>query len=238
MRTLVLLSLLLAAPAQSKPVRIVAIGDSITQGRKGGGANKPCTSWRHPFWKQLVDLGASFDLVGSEKGGFEGDPDWADHKGKPFDRDHEGHWGWKTSDIRAKLGGWLEGYTADVALIQLGTNDAKVLSLEDTQAEMRKIIGLLRAKNPKVTVLIGQCFHAWEPFPAMRKKMDELAKELSTKGAPVETVDLSPGWVSDPKAAGTHTVDWVHPNEAGDARLAELWMGALKPHLKRLGAIK
>lgn len=227
-----------SAPSQSKPVRIVPIGDSITQGRKGGGTNKPCFSWRYPFWKKLVDLGAAFDLVGSEKGGFEGDPEWADYKGKAFDRDHEGHWGWKTGDVRAKLGGWLEGYTPDVALIQLGTNDGKAVPLEQTVGEMRKIVELLRGKNAKVTVLLGQCFHAWDPFPAMRKAMGDLAKELSTKASPVEIVDLSPGWVSDPDAAGSHTVDWVHPNAAGDERLAEFWMKALQPHLKRLGAVK
>jgi len=51
-------------------------------------------------------------------------------------------------------------------------------------------------------------------------------------------VDLSKGWVSKPDATGTHTVDWVHPNADGDARLAGLFLDALQPQLKRLGALK
>jgi lysophospholipase L1-like esterase len=51
-------------------------------------------------------------------------------------------------------------------------------------------------------------------------------------------VDLSKGWVSNPDTAGSHTVDWVHPNADGDARLAGLWLEALQPQLQRLKALK
>lgn len=87
------LAILLLLPAAAAPVRIVCIGDSITQGRKGIGEHKPTQSYRYPLWKKLVDLGASVDFVGSLPGGFEGDPDWPEYKGKAFDREHEGHWG-------------------------------------------------------------------------------------------------------------------------------------------------
>ena len=239
MKTLLMAAVLFGAAPQAKPVRVVPIGDSITQGRKGAGENKMTFSWRYPLWKSLVDAGASFDLVGSLKVGFEGDADWADYKGKPFDRDHEGHWGWKTSDIRAKLPEWLAGYTPDVALVLLGSNDPGAkMTPDDTKNEMGQIIELLRGKNAKVTVLLAAPFHEWKPFADVRLKYQELAKEKATKESPVEFVDLSKGWVSDPKAAGTHTVDWVHPNPDGDAKLASGWLEALKPHLKRLGALK
>ncbi len=224
----ILLALLLLIPTQAKPLRIVCIGDSITQGRKGGGVHKPTFSYRYPLWKLCVDAGMDVDFVGSLKGGFEGDPDWADYKGKPFDRDHEGHWGWTTRGIREKLPEWIKGYTADVALILLGTNDAgQKATPDDTTAEMGQLIDLLRARNPKVAVLIGQCFQEWAPFPALRAKIEALAKRKSTAASIVRVVDHSKGWISKPDLAGTHTVDWVHPNEAGDARLAAAWFEAL-----------
>jgi len=228
------------ATPHAAAVRLVCIGDSITQGRKGGGETKPTFSYRYPLWKLLVDAGASVDFVGSLKVGFNGDPDWADYKGKPFDRDHEGHWGWTTRNMREKLPEWIQGYAPDMALILLGTNDRnkKVnMSVDDTKDEMQKIVEILRQKNPKVVVIIGQCYQEWEPFPALRAKMDELAKAISTEASPVVTVDHSQGWISKPDKAGTHTVDWVHPNESGDAKLAQNWFQAMKPFLEKAKAL-
>lgn len=239
--TKLLLAVLLLLPATAAPVKIVCIGDSITQGRKGGGANKPTQSWRYPLWKKLVDLGANVDFVGSLAGGFEGDPEWPDYKGKTFDREHEGHWGWTTKGVREKLPEWIKGYSPDVALILLGTNDPNPKlnwTLEDTAKEMEQLIDILRAKNAKVTILLGKPFQEWKPFPEMRDRFDALAKAKSTAASPIVTVDLSKGWVSNPDTAGSHTVDWVHPNADGDARLAGLWLEALQPQLQRLKALK
>jgi lysophospholipase L1-like esterase len=239
--TKLLLAALLLLPATAAPVKIVCIGDSITQGRKGGGANKPTQSWRYPLWKKLVDLGATVDFVGSLAGGFEGDPEWPDYKGKTFDREHEGHWGWTTKGVREKLPEWIKGYNPDVALILLGTNDPNPKlnwTLEDTAKEMEQLIDILRAKNAKVTILLGKPFQEWKPFPEMRDRFDALAKAKSTAASPIVTVDLSKGWVSNPDTAGSHTVDWVHPNADGDARLAGLWLEALQPQLQRLKALK
>jgi lysophospholipase L1-like esterase len=239
--TKLLLAALLLLPATAAPVKIVCIGDSITQGRKGGGANKPTQSWRYPLWKKLVDLGATVDFVGSLAGGFEGDPEWPDYKGKTFDREHEGHWGWTTKGVREKLPEWIKGYSPDVALILLGTNDPNPKlnwTLEDTAKEMEQLIDILRAKNAKVTILLGKPFQEWKPFPEMRDRFDALAKAKSTAASPIVTVDLSKGWVSNPDMAGSHTVDWVHPNADGDARLAGLWLEALQPQLQRLKALK
>ena len=232
----------LAFTLQAAPLRIVCLGDSITQGRgdHSGSGEKwtPTFSYRYPLWKFLVDDGVDVDFVGSLHGGFEGDPDWADYQGRKFDRDHEGHWGWKTVDVAARLPGWIQGYTPDVALILLGSNDAngktteeQKASVERVRAAMADIVATLRKKNPKVVILLGQCFQEWAPFPAMRAAMVEQAQAQTTTKSPVTIVDHSPGWVSDPKQPGTHTADWVHPNRSGDEKLARNWFAALKPFL-------
>ena len=84
---------------------------------------------------------------------------------------------------------------------------------------------LLRAKNPKVIVLLGTPFQRGRPFPEMRAKLEKMAKEKSTPASPVVPVDTSKGFVE-------------HPNAAGDATLAGFWFAALQPVLKRLGAMK
>jgi len=236
-----LLAALLLVPSAADPVRIVCIGDSITQGRKGGGAAAPTQSWRYPLWKKLVDLEASVEFVGSLHGGFEGDPAWPDYKEKKFDRAHEGHWGWTTRAVREKLPEWIKDYTPDVAIVHLGANDANPklnMTIEDTAKEMEQLIGILRAKNPKIAVILGKPFMEWKPFPEMRDRFDALAKSLSTPESPVLPADPSKGWVSRPDAPDTHTVDWVHPNADGDAKLAAAFLDVLRPQLRRLGALR
>jgi lysophospholipase L1-like esterase len=226
----------------AEPLRILTLGDSITQGRgprsNSGNAWTPTFSYRYPLWKMLIDAGVSFEMVGSLKGGFEGDPDWADYKGHAFGRAHEGHWGWKATDVAAKLPEWSSGYTADIATIILGSNDAtgetseqKLASVPRVSQAMGDIIQILRQKNPKVIILLGQCYQEWEPFPAMRQAMIALAKEKSSLASPIIIVDHSTGWVSNPKTEGTHTVDWVHPNRSGDEKIARNFFAAMKPFL-------
>ena len=69
---------LLGCALQAAPVRIVCMGDSISQGRgdhsRGGAAWTPTFSYRYPLWKLLVDDAVDADFVGSLKGGFEGGP--------------------------------------------------------------------------------------------------------------------------------------------------------------------
>lgn len=218
-------------------VRIVCIGDSITQGRKGAAgadaAKGPTFSYRYPLWKLCIDADKSVDFVGSQKTGFEGSAVYEPYKGKEFDNEHEGYWGWQTKDVAAVLGAKSSGWKADVALILLGANDKeKDKTLEPSLAAMRELVSILRKNNPKMTVVIGHPFMEWKPFPEMGKSYAELAKSLNSADSPVTSVDLAPGWVSDPKRAGTHTVDWVHPNSSGDEKIAKTFFEAMKPFLK------
>ena len=135
-------------------VQIVEIGDSITQG--GGPGNMGEVSYRYPLWRKLVLAGANFDMVGSMRAGFENDPPWPDVNGVPFDRDHEWHWGWQLNGIRDELAGWLQGYTPDIALVMLGTNDPggepdPEHPERGMAVEAGEIFDLLRADNPRRT---------------------------------------------------------------------------------------
>ena len=250
---LLLLAMMLcfAVPAlatEPAPLRIVCLGDSITQGRgdhSGDGSKwTPTFSYRYPLWKLLIDAGVKTDFVGSLQTGFEGDPDWADYQGHAFDRDHEGHWGWSTVEVATKLPGWLAGYTPDVALVLLGGNDVTGESPEDhrdsierVRTAMTDIFATLRKKNPKVAIVLGQYYEEWAPFPAMRTVMTELANAQSTTESPIVVVDHSAGWISDPEQEDTCTVDWVHPNPAGDEKLARDWLAALRPFLPGIKAM-
>lgn len=226
-----------------EPIQVVLIGDSITQGRRGNPAKKfpPTISWRYYFWQKLVDGNFNVDLVGSGQSGFEGDPPWPDYKGKVFDRDHEARWGAPTEAIAKQLSTALQGYTPDVALILLGTNDVRLDRtagkdpVQSTRADLMGMINLLRQDNPSVVIVIGEPFQPWEPFPAISAMYQQVAAQLSTEQSPITTVKTGTDWISDPNKEGTSTVDWVHPNQKGDKMIAAAFFERVKPFLKSLG---
>lgn len=242
LRKLAIVSVLtaLVAPFVSagETLKLLCIGDSITQGRLGNETHKRTFGYRYELWKQLVDAGVAVDMLGSHDVGFNGTPPYPDYKEMAFDNDHEGHWGWTTVTIAKQLPDWLDGYAAPgMATIMLGTNDKpqdKKVAMVDKA--MRSIVSSLRERNPDVVVFLGLAFQEWKPFPELRDAMRALAAELSTEQSPIITVDHSEGWVSKPDRAGTHTIDWVHPNEAGDRLIAERFFSAMKPYLTAHGA--
>jgi lysophospholipase L1-like esterase len=210
-------------------MRIACIGDSITHGR---GGDSPTYSWRYPFWKKLIDANAKFDMVGSSRMGFLSSPDWADYKGIPFDRDHEAHWGIPTHEVRDALPNWLERYTPDIAIVQLGSNDFDDEDpVNSTKAEMGQIIDILHNDNPNVIILLGLPCQEWKPAEEMAEAFTQLAAEKTTPDSPVEVVEHGTGWISDPNQPGAHTVDWAHPNLRGDTKLAQNYFEAIAKYL-------
>jgi lysophospholipase L1-like esterase len=126
----------------------------------------------------------------------------------------------------------LGGYTPDVVLVLLGTSDGDAGdTVENMVTEASQIFEILRASNPNVIIVWGQPDEAWDPYPAFRVAMEARIATATTAESPIVVVDHSPGWISDPDAPGTHTLDWTHTNPAGDARLANNWMSVLRPLL-------
>ena len=87
---------LLSPAAIAAPLHIVAIGDSITQGRgdhAGSGAKwTPTYGWRYAFWKNCVDAAIECRMVGSMTTGFESTPEYPEYRGKNFLNCHEARW--------------------------------------------------------------------------------------------------------------------------------------------------
>lgn len=229
-----LLALLAFTMSAAEPLRLVCIGDSITQGRKGAGEHKPTLSWRYPLWQQLVDAGIPVTMVGSMKEGFNGSPEYPQHDGKDFPNLHEGRWGWTTRAVADKLVEIGPQWTADIGIIMLGSNDKeKEKSLQPTLDAMTDIVKILRSRNDQVKIIIGQPFQEWKPFPALAAAYVELAKTLNSDVSPVITVVTGTGWISEPTKDGSHTVDWVHPNLKGDTHIAQCFMPVLAAWVKK-----
>jgi hypothetical protein len=124
----VLAAVLLGGPrdilAEQAPLRIMPLGDSITQGYHD--------SYRRHLWSALIRAGFVVDFVGSMTHGYGTDAQTED-----FDRDHEGHWGWRTDQVLAHIDTWAARAKPDIVLVHLGTNDIGVgQEIDETAREI------------------------------------------------------------------------------------------------------
>ncbi len=202
-------------------VRILPLGDSITQG------NEARLSCRYKLWTKLIDARVDFDFVGSidyNDGGMRNYP-------RDFDRDHEGHTAYRSDQILSGLPAWMT-YTPDIVLLHAGTNDAALgVSTSTTVGYLKAIIDTLRAKNPRVAVLLAKLIPL-DPrltstgailVVALNAQMDAIAVEKSTADSPVIIVDHFTGF--DPVA---DNIDGVHPSLSGEEKMARRWFDALQ----------
>ncbi|MBX0334108.1 SGNH/GDSL hydrolase family protein [Pontibacter sp. HSC-14F20] len=237
-------------------LRIMPLGNSITQ----GGEVNP--SYRYELWKMLVDAGLKFEFVGSmdtnwyreapntEHGADVASPVMGEtYKGQTFTNKHEGHWGWATTDLlngyenptqykrdKGKLSDWLKGYTPDVVMMHLGTND--MIHSEPTDGTINRIeeiIGQLRADNENVAILLAKI----TPIPEQYANIDStqyfvsllpaLASRLSTQKSPIIVVDVNSGY-----NPATYTYDALHPNTVGEKFIAKRWYDAIRANEETL----
>lgn len=208
------------APPDPVAVRIMPLGDSITQ------ANRDRNSYRRPLWKSLEAEGFRVDFVGSQRDNHLGPPPDPD-----FDLDHEGHWGWTADEVLTEIPAWAAAHAPDVVLLQLGTNDVlRGQSLEETTSELAGIVGALRAARPGVTVLLARLTPVDGPENARIAAFNELIPGLVTRldDAASPVIEVDQFTAIDPV---TDTVDGLHPNAAGEARMAQRWLESLRPVL-------
>ncbi len=205
-----------AADTGGAPVKIMALGDSIT-------SSPGC--WRALLWKDLTENGfANIDFVGTQR------PDGC---GFQFDGEHEGHPGVLVTNVAAnnELVGWLSATHPDVVMMHFGTND--VWSNRSTQQILdayTTLVNQMRQDNPQIKILVAQiipvapdtCADCPQRTIALNNEIPAWAESLSTASSPIVVVDHWTGFNSS-----TDTYDGVHPNDAGIRKLADNWYGPL-----------
>jgi lysophospholipase L1-like esterase len=198
-----------------KQLKIVAIGDSITQ----GGGNPDEYTYRLPLSKLLKDAGYDVDFIGTQRSGLDKSFKWP----TDFDNDHEGFYGQSASSVAQKLKTDLIKLPApDFALIHLagcGCNAANVIN--SVVMPMRSIISQLRKRNPKVHILISQIHLNGFRVKYIRFHLNLLAKYESTAISPVITVPDYEGWTDN------DTLDGMHPSLSGQKKMAKAWFKSI-----------
>lgn len=199
------------------PLRIMPLGDSITQAEAGH------NSYRRVLWQRLNAAGCSVDLVGSRSGVSSGyrDSPQTSAPDPDFDPDHEGYWDYRAHELAPQVAGKVGSARPDVVLLHLGTND--VLDGQSTAGiigELGSVIDAIRAGKADTHIVLAKIIPAAPDTAgtaALNRGIDGLAASRNTALSPIAVVNQAAGYsVAD-------NYDGVHPNATGEAKLGNQW---------------
>jgi len=212
-----------------KPVKIMLIGDSITEGADSNG------SYRRYLDGLLRRDGHLIDFVGSRR-------KHSDDKIEPdnyeYDLDHEGHWGKDSVWLAENMHGLLTSNVPDVAVIHLGTEDimsSKVsgeLLADGIVKNIGKVVDTLRARNGKMNIVLSAIIPV-----AGRQDVVNLVNLKIARYVQSNATLLHPVVLADPCKGFDISLDLAHdgtlPNAAGARKMARVFADAIHNMLGR-----
>jgi lysophospholipase L1-like esterase len=226
-------------------MNILPLGNSLTNG------SNMFNSYRRDLWQMLHKANYNFDFIGSwDKPNIGGNVPNAD-----FDMDHDGHSGWKASDLlnqpdwdkqKGNIKDWLQTYTPDIVLLEFGTNEVfQCVTNRDAINNIDTVIQLLREKNKSVKILLAQipplgagwankklCNNDIEYAKAViefNKAILQYGKAKNSTASPIIIVDQFTG-----VNPAVDMYDDIHPNAIGEKKMAGKWFAAIKKYLRKL----
>jgi len=210
-----------AGAQTSSPVRILILGDSVTQGSVGD------WTWRYRLWQHFADAGVAVDFVGPSRDLLDRstntyvpdgylDPD--------FDQDHAGRWGNALGFPAFSVDDLVATYQPDVLVELLGVNDLHGLgaSVEDVDRELGELVAAARQQRPDVSVVLGALGSDWIPqVPEFNAQLPAVAAQLDSSGSRVVAA-AAPHLVRE-----VDTYEFVHPSATGEVKIAAEMADAL-----------
>lgn len=192
-------------PAPGGPVRIMPLGDSLTDGFTVDGG------YRIDLWTMLASAGHSVDFVGSRYSGTLG----------LADKHHEGHLNWRIDELASGLTAWLRAYQPQIVLLMIGTNDMiQNHDLSGAPSRLSSLIDQIRSDVPDAMIVVSS-------LP--RNSDNEILQRIQTYNAQIPGIVASKGnkvTFLDAFAAiePAHlAADGTHLTHNGYGRLAQTW---------------
>jgi lysophospholipase L1-like esterase len=210
-----LLALGLLRPAETTTVRVLLVGDSVTQGSSGD------WTWRYRLSKHLSASSADVDLVGPRDDLLDtatatfGSQQYVD---PAFDRDHAARWGMALGFLDPPIEDLVRDYRPDVVVELLGVNDLAWRRAAPTEIldELRDFVGAARSVDPDVDFVLGELPQVWlAGVPELNAGLADLAEDLDEESSRVVTAAPGSGFVE-----GVDSYDAAHLSATGEVIVA------------------
>jgi acyl-CoA thioesterase I len=211
------------------PVKIMLIGDSITEGVDSSRA------YRRYLDGMLRRQGHLIDFIGSRS---KHNDNQAEPDNYQYDVDHEGHWGKTTEWLAKHMPGLLTKEVPDVAVIHMGTEDivsgsGAAESVTDEIIEnISKVIKALRSKNAVVKIVLAKILPVQgktEEVNLLNTKISHYIKAHDTAQSPVVMADQHTGFA----VSADLSQDGTLPNANGANKMATVLAGVINRMLSQ-----
>jgi lysophospholipase L1-like esterase len=204
-------------PTNGDPCVILPFGDSITDGFNIPGG------YRIELFSQALEDDHDITFVGGNMNG----PNDVD--GTPFPRRHEGHSGWRISQLHDRIPNPAFQTTPHIVLLMIGTNDCiQNDNLSQAPARLETLLDEIIETAPDALVVVAQLTPLTNNggrVTTYNAALPAIVEERATAGKHVMLVDQHTGF------PGNGLADGIHPNEAGYAYMAGVWYDAIEPLL-------
>lgn len=194
------------------PVRIMPLGDSITDGLNVPGG------YRIELWRRLRLEGREIDFVGSRSNGPAG---LGDH-------DHEGHPGWTIDDVRGHVIHWLRSSDPRIVLLHIGTNDLP-RDPAGAPARLSRLIDRITGTAPRAHLYVSTLVPSKRVGQEVRwynRELSRIVLAAAAGNARIHLVHMHGALSTD------DLLDSTHPTRTGYARMAAVWDDALRSFWK------
>ncbi|MDZ5620563.1 GDSL-type esterase/lipase family protein [Nocardioides sp. HM23] len=196
------------------PVRILLVGDSVTQGSSGD------WTWRYRLWRHFVAAGVPVDFVGPRSDLWDnltdqpGSMAYADPR---FDKDHAARWGMQAFVPDVPAGRLVEDHRPDVVVVMLGVNDLLYgASPEAVAGRTVELVDEVHAADLEVDVVLAEATQTWFPgVTEFNDLLDDVASEVDDATGQVVVARTAARYASD-----ADTWDTSHPNAQGEVKIA------------------
>ena len=221
-----------AQPIKPAPLRIMLIGDSITEGDAGG--------YRYPLFQKITNAFGMPNFVGRRNGRLSDPPEFVDD-------DHEGYSAYRIDEITSGQGFWdappietrLKDWDPAVVTIHAGTNDAQQhyyfagdpeLGIPSVIQRLEDLVSRIIAYNPAIYIVVSQIIPANPPASEwtsdyvrrLNARIPELVARHQAAGDRVSMVDMYTPMLAYPNPDG------IHPSPEGAQVMAEVYFKGLK----------
>ena len=203
-----------AAVDPPPPVKVMALGDSLTVGvgsTRGGG-------YRAPFWERMRDAGIEVDMVGGKTDG-----------PGTFDNRHQGYAQMPLHDLSAGAFDKVRTYQPDFVLLLAGSDEVGTshFSPHAFAANLDVMIDRIFTAKSDVKILIGTLPPAkYGKNQGAKRAVNELLRRTVRERAARGQAVLSRRRVRRRSIPQREMADAAHPNDAGYERIGEAFADA------------
>jgi lysophospholipase L1-like esterase len=209
------------------PCNIMPVGDSITEGC----CTAPMGGYRMELFHQALTNGKNITFVGTLMNG----PGTVD--GQTFPQRHEGHGGWKISQIAGVIDNAISSSDPHIVLLKIGTNDINGNdNIANAPTRLANLIDQICNDAPNALLVVSAIVPTTNDgtnnnVRSYNTAIKQKAEAAAAAGKHVVFVDNYEAFAQNSNYKTALMADGLHPNTAGYVVLGDSFYSVISSYL-------